>query len=630
MAASPDPPGAEAAAAAPGPQPGEQRAGLFRSLWPLALILIVAAALRFYGLDWDGGHWLHPDERQIYFVAMDLGWPRSVTEALSVSSPLNPAFFAYGSLPIYLLRIVASLVALVWPAAGHLDNLHLVGRSLAAIFDLSTVCLTYRLASKLWPGYGEKKKRALALLAAGLVGVAVLHVQLAHFYTVDPLLVFFVMLALNWAADVALGGGWLCQVGLGLAVGLALATKVSALPLLLVVPVAYDIRNLLGDPSSGSYGRDLDSRITHPLAPWPRLRRLVLPIVATLAMACLVFVLTQPYVLIDWQTFVEDTFRESGIARGVVDVPYTLQYAGTLPYLYPVWQTALWGLGLPLGLVAWTGLAAAFVRWLIRGAWADALLLAWAGPYFVLTGVLHSHYLRYMLPLAPVLCLLAARLLAGRPVTGDRRRVSNHLRRLGLAGAAALVVVTLAYALAFVRIYARPHSWVAASEWIFAEIPATSTLAIEHWDMPLPLPVVVEGKPQRVGQYYFRTLPLYDEPDDPAKWQALAADLAGSDYVIVASRRLYGSIPRVPERYPVATRYYDLLTGGELGFELVGEFTRGPAWLNPRLPPLSGPAPAVLQPDESFVVYDHPRALIFANVRHLPVGVLLKRLGVEP
>jgi hypothetical protein len=91
---------------------------------------------------------------------------------------------------------------------------------------------------------------------------------------------------------------------------------------------------------------------------------------------------------------------------------------------------------------------------------------------------------------------------------------------------------------------------------------------------------------------------------------------------------LYGSIPREPNRYPVASRYYELLFSGQLGFELEEEFSRGPIWLNPRLPPLPDPAPAWLQPDESFVIYDHPRALVLQNAERLGADELLKRLGV--
>lgn len=590
-----------------------------RRLWrsvgktlPLLLILAISAALRLYGLNWDSGHWLHPDERQIYFVTISLGWPHSLAAALSPDSPLNPHFFAYGSLPIYVLKLVAALVAPLWSALHHPDNLHLIGRPLAALTDLGTVYLTYRLACILRsaprparslpagdgsPAGREASSRESAVLAAALVGFAVLHVQIAHFYTVDTLLTFTVMLTLNLAADVAQGAGWRRQAALGVALGLALATKVSAAPLFLVVFVAHRTRRTIPNPRS-----------------FEIIRRIAL----TLALAGIIFVLTQPYALIDWQTFLNDTIRESEIARGRLDTPYTIQYAGTWPFLYSIWQTAFWGLGVLPGLIAWAAFGLALIRWLRRGPWTDALLLAWAGPYLLTSGFLRARYLRYMLPLVPILCLLAASLLANLK--------QRHLR---IAASWAVGISSWAYALAFVGLYAAPHPWIAASEWIYKEVPGGSTLAVEHWDTALPLPLELEGAPRRIDQYGVRVLPLYDEPDDAAKWKALATDLADTGYLILASRRLYGSIPRLPDRYPVATRYYDRLFAGDLGFEAVAEFSRGPAWLNPRIAPLPGAAPAAFRPDESFVVYDHPRTLILRNVGRLSADELLRRLGIQ-
>jgi hypothetical protein len=165
-----------------------------------------------------------------------------------------------------------------------------------------------------------------------------------------------------------------------------------------------------------------------------------------------------------------------------------------------------------------------------------------------------------------------------------------------------------------------------ASEWIYEHVPAGSALAVEEWDTALPLPLSMDGQERRIEEYDVRWLPLYADPDDATKWAAIAADLAESDYLIIASRRLYGSIPRLPERYPMATGYYEHLFAGELGYELASEFTRGPGWLNPRLPPLPNPAPALLHPDESFVVYDHPRALVFRNAGHLEANELVQLL----
>jgi hypothetical protein len=568
----------------------------------LALILAGGAVLRFNGLAWDDGHWLHPDERQIYFVVMDLDLPNSLAEALSADSPLNPGFFAYGSLPFYLLKLAVSLLAPAWPALQDPDNLHLVGRPLAALADLCIVYLTYRLARTLWPSPRVPGGlRIVPLFSAALASVAVLHIQLAHFYTVDTLLTLFVMLSLTLAAEMAQRPSRGRSMALGIALGLALATKISAAPLLLVVYVAHYPQSPVDDGHSPVPGSPL----------WVTFRRML----PSLAVAGLVFFAVQPYALIDWPTFMSDTLLESQIAWGTFDAPYTRQYAGTVPYLYSVWQSVVWGLGLPLGLVAWVGFGALLMRWLRRGLWAETLLLAWAGPYLAVTGLLHTRYLRYMLPLVPVLCIIAVHLVA-----------TLRQRRLRLLGPWVLVLASLGFSLAFVSVYSTTHSWITTSEWIYREVPAGSTLAVEDWDTRLPLPLDLEDQPRRIEEYDVRILTLYDEPDDVAKWVGLVTELAESDYVILASRRLYGSIPRMPNRYPLTSRYYDELFAGELGFALEGEFTRGPRWLNPRPPPLPDAAPALLRPDESFVVYDHPRALVFRNAERLPPDELLRRL----
>lgn len=584
----------------------------------LLLILALSATLRLYGLEWDEGHWLHPDERQIYFLVLDLGWPSSLTQALSPESPLNPGFFAYGSLPIYLLRAVATLLAAPWPALRDPDNLHLAGRLLATVFDLGTICLTYRLARRLVSLQGDSDPGGTwsggwPLVAAGLVGTSLLHVQLAHFYTVDILLTFLAMLALVLAADVVLGASPVRQAGLGLVVGLALATKASAIPLLLLVPAAFLIRA---------------SRLqAHWAGTLPRMAR-------TLALVAGAFLLVQPYALLDWPTFLADNLRESQIAWGGQEVPYTLQYAGTWPYLYALWQSVLWALAPPVGLAGWAGLVYLLVRWLRRGGWADGLLLTWAGPYLLLTGLLYAKPLRYMLPLVPVLCLSGTLLLArlgpwGRRLIGQRSLVQHGFRWVTTLGAGGLLACGLIYALISEGIYAEQHPWVAASEWIYERIPPASVLAREDWDTPLPLPLNVDGRARRIEEYELCLLTLYDEPDDASKWFTLAQHLAQSDYLILASRRVYGSVSNLPQRYTITNFYYEKLFAGELGFALEAEFVRGPTWLNPRVPPLPGAGPAWLRPDESFVVYDHPRALIFHNVDRLPAEELLRRLGFQ-
>ena len=77
----------------------------------LFLILSLALSLRLYGINWDQGGLFHPDERAILFKVNDLSFP-SVSEIPDLldadKSTLNPKWFSYGSLPIYLLKTIES------------------------------------------------------------------------------------------------------------------------------------------------------------------------------------------------------------------------------------------------------------------------------------------------------------------------------------------------------------------------------------------------------------------------------------------------------------------------------------------------------------------------------------------
>ena len=77
------------------------------------------------------------------------------------------------------------------------------------------------------------------------------------------------------------------------------------------------------------------------------------------------------------------------MARGVIDLPYTRQFIGTLPYLYPIYQAVVWSLGVPLGLAGFGAALAVLVdalRTWARRQWQRlgelSLPLAWFLVYF--------------------------------------------------------------------------------------------------------------------------------------------------------------------------------------------------------------------------------------------------------
>src|SRR5258707_13701688 len=97
---------------------------------------LLALALRLYGLNWDQGNNFHPDERQILFHVTTLGWPTSLAQFVNAqASPLNPHFFAYGSLPLYLLAGIGNVLLHYVHPQNTFVYLTLLGRVLNAIFD---------------------------------------------------------------------------------------------------------------------------------------------------------------------------------------------------------------------------------------------------------------------------------------------------------------------------------------------------------------------------------------------------------------------------------------------------------------------------------------------------------------
>src|SRR3982751_720406 len=99
-------------------------------------IIILAISLRLYGMNWDQGYHLHPDERAIILFTIKLQFPYSLASFFSVESPWNPHFFAYGSLPIYLLSILSSALGRVNPLLSSYEGIQYVGRSISALADI--------------------------------------------------------------------------------------------------------------------------------------------------------------------------------------------------------------------------------------------------------------------------------------------------------------------------------------------------------------------------------------------------------------------------------------------------------------------------------------------------------------
>lgn len=647
----------------------------------LAIILLSAAALRLTGLDWDAFQHHHPDERYITWVATTIDfpsirgsdWAAQWRPETSTFNPFHwppgagsegivvlegqPRDFAYGHAPLYLGVMATRLVERVAPflipllpsgwsltadvlnGAGRIEFHHLaaVGRALAALFDVGTVFFLFLLGRRLFGA-------AVGLLAAALLAVTVIHIQLAHFFTSDPFMTFFVVAALYFligaqaiereSPPAASRRGTAYLIAAAVMVGAAVGSKFAAVLLLLpLLWVAWVV------------GRGK--------------RWWLLP--ASLGVAGLTFALTNPFALLDWSClpapsigppagwfellsrscYAQNVMTQNAMVSGRIDLGFTRQYDGTLPYVYYFEMLLRWGMGPVLGLLGLAGLV--WVVWVVigslnEGRWAGGVaarlgaqplftLLLWVIPYILLTGSFYVKFMRYMQPVIPFLLLFGSAMILSWGNVAGRRVVATL----------ALVSGAL-YAVAFVSIYRQEHPWNAASRRIYETIPPGALILSEQLDDSLPVHMVVDGRQRLRSEYRNAELTWLTDPDtadDEAKLMANLELLARADYLTVLSNRVYGVAPRLSGRYPLSGRYHQLLFDGVLGYELV--------WVGDRSPNLLGLAaradtfgPVGLRPpegvvefwadqpsltlgraDESFIVYDQPLTMIFRNTGRL-------------
>lgn len=610
-------------------------------------VLLVAIYLRFTGLTWDGLQHTHPDERFINWVATTVGltdnpadWLHPTRSALNpfywpaekhtsgVTVPLGePRRFAYGHFPLYLMAAATHVLGKIGHVAPALasvpvvsdlvnapgriefDHVTLVGRGISAFADSLSVLLVYFVGRRVfgpWTG----------VLAAAMNAVAVLHVQLAHFGTFDALLTTCVLAALWFAVRFVQGGRGFNLALAGACAGLAVGSKASAALLAAPLGLALVVPN-----------RQAGKRVL----------RLGFFAATT---AVLVFALTNPFALIQFDEYRFNVTTQSKMVRGLFDWFFVQQYRDTTPYLYFADQQARWFLGPPLATAAYAGLAWAVLglgralprRKLDGAARGLLVLLAWVAPFYAITGAFVVKFPRYLLPVTPLLILFGAGLLTA---IVRRRRV------VGAALISLTVLPTAFYAFAFVNMYQEEHPWISASRWVYQHAPPESRLALERWDDPLPANSRGGVRFNREETYSVSTLDPFEQPDDEPKITKLLDALSNSDYLVIASNRMYGVAPRFPERFPSTTAYYRSLFQGDIGFALAYSVTRAPSiagvafvddpvkssGLQLAAAPQNGPWTVNLGfADESFTVYDHPRVFVFENVGRLSPAQMRARI----
>lgn len=464
-------------------------------VWDILLIgiLLIGAYLRFSGIEWDGNQHLHPDERFLTMVETSLTPVDSLREYFdTTTSTLNPnnqgyTFYVYGTLPIFFVRYVGE-----WLGRTGYDQINVVGRVLSGIFDLGTLVFVYLIGKRLY------RNSRLGLLAALFSSLAVLQIQLSHYFTVDNFANFFTYGAVYVAVCIATSARiiksteneksgqvpkWIRSnwdsfalfALFGLLYGMAMASKVSVWALALLLPLAAFLY----------YRKSTENQTDDGIA--ILLRNLILAGI----IAFLTFRIFQPYAFSGPGFFglkLNDNWlanmRElSVLQKGDVDVPYALQWARR-PVTFTLQNYILWGVGIPLGLLSISGVL--WMGWrMIKGDWQKHILLwGWAVFVLVTQSLASVRSMRYIISIYPAMALIASWTIF-KLMENDSTKIKK-LKAIPFSWKKTIAVIifvvtvigTGLYAYGFMTIYTRPVTRVAASEWIYENIPAAINLKI--------------------------------------------------------------------------------------------------------------------------------------------------------
>ena len=569
----------------------------------ILLIFSISFSLRIYGINWDNGFLFHPDERQLLMLSNEMHFPKwsELSYLLNPNiSPLNPQWFNYGTLPLYILEITNFFLSFF--TNFDVYKLRFPARIISALFDSATVTLISIFALKY---FGRKTGFFTSFFSI----FCVIQLQHSHFFVVDTILTFFIVALVFICAKISKTCTLKDSIIAGILLSAALATKISSLPISILIFLSYFLYAIFPNKD------DVMNRISINIS---NIKKALIGISICILVSLIFFFLFSPYSIIDFPKFLEHNLTQSKMIRGSSDLPYTRQYIDTIPYIYHLKQITTTSLGIVVSSLGLIGLIITLIKSRLPFPKIHVILIFWIFLYFLIFGHFQVKFSRYMLPIIPFIIIYSS-----IGIVYLSNQISEKYSRLAIPIISIILLLSLHYPLSFLNIYSQNHTAIEASNFLNLNAKPNSLILKEHWDEGLP----------NLNKFKIKELPLYNF-DSTKKTLNLSLLLSESDYIVIFSNRLYGTIPRLPERYPFTSNYYQRLFDGSLGYSLIHQEKKEPKFLGikytndnfsriPISPPktLSGKDNSLQfnlgWHDESFSVYDHPTILIFKKSQEI-------------
>lgn len=544
------------------------------------VIVVLTLATRFFNLSWGLPFPFHPDERNMAAALEQLRCP----SVFDLQNCLNPHFYAYGQLPLYLglllITVYKSFVGTLGSAVTF-EEAVMALRIISATASALTVLVMFRVLEFLEP----KNISKATLFAVSLLFVfSPALIQFSHFGTTESLLMllFSLLVAVSLAflkKKRTLREFIYLSSIIG---GLAVAIKISSvsfmiIPVMALVIYLHEHKTTLG------------------------LRLLVL--LEFGAFTAVVACIFSPQNLLSTKEFIGSLTYETEVARGM-PVFYTRSFFQTTPLLYQLRSVFPYALGLPVSALF---LISFFV--LPYNKITNFLRLSFLA-YVIPASFLFTKWTRFMAPVIPLMLIFSALLLVFYSGKTKGRSIILWI----------LVLISIVPGIAYMNIYMRPDVRETASIWIARNVPDHTRILSETANVvDIPLPTQTVGKTYDVTSFNF-----YELDENPLLIPLLENKLNQSEYILIPSRRIFANhtciyldrnsekCKELQSKYPALNKYYDKLFSGQLGFTEVAKFSSYPQIL------LGGKAFFEIpdeQAEETWTVFDHPVIRVYKKIK---------------
>jgi 4-amino-4-deoxy-L-arabinose transferase-like glycosyltransferase len=414
-------------------------------------VALFGAALRLWGIGAGAPFRMGVDEPVIVSIAL----------RMIKSGDFHPHFFDYGGLTLYLHSAVAAVTFLAGAMDGRwasLDSIWegdtiIASRMLSAVLGSLTVVIVFRA--------GLRWGQSVALIAALAMAVLSPAVREAHFALTDTPLTFFVALTLLLSLRAAETGRLWPIVMAGAAVGLAAAIKYNGVVALVMPTIA--------------------------VMAFPRGRRMS-SLLAAAGGAAVAFLVSAPYTWLDLPAFLDgfaSLMQHYNRKRPLAD--------SMLTYVAYLRNWFGWPGVLP-AVIGYGALATAVAGWLALLAGPGsrnrripaAIVAVFPFVYFWFVSAQGAlQYGRYLLPIAPMLCVGLA--VGTTAIAAATARLLPRRARVVLPALAALLLAPpTAASIAWNRNNSHTTTMERAAAWIVAHAKPGEGVVVEDSAIHLP------------------------------------------------------------------------------------------------------------------------------------------------